>query len=101
MNTKQFDLSVILSVTTGKLLTDMDNLYEILRFLTGKIVFTHQIPKILPMASEHILKTYPELSVILLPDGSITKNQHAKWLIAEQKTKYGAALPLTPMPKST
>ena len=45
MESKYFHLSDILSVTTSRLLSDIDGLYDILNFLTGDNLCTHQLPR--------------------------------------------------------
>jgi len=97
---KQFDLEVILTVSTGMLLTDMDNLYTILSHLTGESICTHQIPEILPMASQYVLDTYPQLREVVLADGQIKSKWQKKLFIAKLKVKYGTRLPLTPISKN-
>lgn len=44
-NLREFDLATVLTVTTSRLLTDMDNLYDILNYLTGDDFMTHQLPR--------------------------------------------------------
>lgn len=69
-NTKSFPLRVVLTVTTGRLLTEPkgpdDNgisaLYEILNWITGDSLFTHQLPRAEESARPWLLKCFPELA---------------------------------------
>jgi len=47
MATKDFHISDILSITDGRLVSTrhMDGIYEILNFMTGDNLFTHQLPR--------------------------------------------------------
>lgn len=58
---KSFPLAAVLTVTTGRLLTEMDHVYEILNWVTGDDVYTHQIPRALQAAGPLLLKRFPEL----------------------------------------
>ena len=51
--TKTFDLGTVLTVTTGRLLTDIGNLYEILNFMTGDDLMTHQLPRATEACKNH------------------------------------------------
>ena len=88
-NSKQYDLKVILSVTTEHLLTDMGSIYAILNYLTGEPIYTHQIPMAMRASSRHILKTYPKLSEAVLEDGQIKNTEDVEKFVAKHKTKYG------------
>lgn len=62
MKTKDFNIETILSVTHGKLLTDMSCIYEILNFICDDNLFTHQIPRACKYARKIILKQHPQLN---------------------------------------
>jgi|GEM_PF-6013406 len=49
---KQFDLTTILSITTGINLNDIDKILAALEFITGRALFTHELPEALPIASK-------------------------------------------------
>ena len=69
METKTFSLRVVLTVTTGRLLTkpngEDDNgigdLYEILEWMTGESPFTHQLPRFGKECVPHLFRWFPEL----------------------------------------
>lgn len=68
--TKRFPLRVVLTVTTGRLLTaprgERDNgigdLYKLLDWLTGDGIATHQIPRAIEAAQPWLFKCFPELA---------------------------------------
>lgn len=67
--TKPFPLRVVLTVTTGRLLTepkgDRDNgigdLYELLNWMTDDELFTHQLPRAANECKPWLLRWFPEL----------------------------------------
>lgn len=70
--TKPFPLRVVLTVTTDRLLTksrgDRDNgiedLYEILGWMTNDSPFTHQLPRFSQECKPWLLQWFPELGIV-------------------------------------
>lgn len=68
--TKQFSLRAVLTVTTGRLLTQREGprdngigqLYEILNWITGDDLFTHQLPRAGETCKPYLLSLFPELA---------------------------------------
>ena len=66
---KTFPLSVVLTVTTGRLLTEpksendngIGELYEILNHMTQDNLFTHQLPRASEECAPWLLRWFPEL----------------------------------------
>jgi hypothetical protein len=96
-DSKQFDLEVILTLSTKMLLTDMKTLHEALDYLAGKPIYSSQIPSALSVASKYVLEVYPQLAEVVLEEGQIRGASSLEEFITKQKTKYGDRLPLTPM----
>lgn len=99
MTTKTFDLGTVLTVTTGRLLTDIDNLYDILGFMTGESLFTHQLPRASVACKGPLLEKFPELAEITVPEKSDTFDTAKKimaWLDT-QKAIYGNAFEVEPL----
>lgn len=88
MNTREFHLGDILSITTGRLvsLRHMDGVYEILNFLTGDNLFTHQLPRAYREMRPRLLAQHPDLAEVDASD--VTPENHRQW-INEQITRYG------------
>ncbi len=59
MNEKNFDLGTVLTITSGRLLTDMDNVYKILNYLSNDTIYSHQIPRVMRIAQSYVLGRYP------------------------------------------
>lgn len=61
---KQFHISDVLSVTTGRLVSTrhIDGIYDILGFLTGNTgLFTHQLPRAMDEVEPCLRSQYPQL----------------------------------------
>lgn len=66
---KTFPLRDVLTVTTGRLLTEprrkgdngIGNLYELLNWLTGDSLFTHQLGRAGESCKPYLLECFPEL----------------------------------------
>ena len=98
-NSKQFDLGAILNITTSRLFTNMDDVYEILNYLTGDSIFIHQIPRVMDAAKPYVLSLHPELEGVGV-GVAINSFEDAKAFVNEQKKIYGNKLSLTPMSKT-
>lgn len=61
---KDFHISDILTVTTGKLVSSrhMAGIYDVLEWMTGGPVWTHQIPRIGREAKPVLLAAHPQLA---------------------------------------
>jgi hypothetical protein len=68
MTTKTFDLGTVLTVITGRVLTDMGKLYEILNFMTGDDLMTHQLPRACKACDLPLLNQFPHLAEIEVPE---------------------------------
>lgn len=89
---KRFHLSDILTVVTGRFLSEsMDNIFDILNYLTNDDLMTQQLPSALEICKPQLLEQLPFLRNIKVPK----KNFH-KW-IKKQTKKYGEYLTIEPI----
>lgn len=60
---KEFHISDILSITTGRLVSTrgMQGIYDILNYLTGDNLFTHQLPRASEECEPYLKRNYPKL----------------------------------------
>jgi len=114
MQTKEFHLGDVLSITTGRLVSPrhMDGVYDILNFMTGDNLFTHQLPRASDECKPYLIEQFPQLAtpemdfaVAELGEMLKTKSGKAKveklvagWL-AKQIAKYGEKFSVKPIPK--
>ena len=68
MSTRRFPLRVVLTVTTGRLLTaakdggnGIEDLYDILSWMTNDDLMTHQLPRAGRECAPWLLRWFPEL----------------------------------------
>lgn len=85
----------IISVGTGKLCCSMDKVYEIMNFLTGDNLFTHQLPRAFEACKEHVTAQHPWLEQINEED--CTPETWKEWL-AGVENDYGTEHELTALP---
>src|SRR3989338_2928760 len=64
MQTKQFHLGDVLSIATNRLVSPrhIDGVYDILNFMTGDNLFTHQLPRASDECKPYLVKQFPQLA---------------------------------------
>ena len=104
MTTKPFHLGDILSVTTERLVSPrhIGGVYDILNWMTGDNLFTHQLPRACGECKGPLLAQHPDLAAIVPPetfgDGTKDSAEEAvnRWL-AEQVAIYGETREVAPL----
>ena len=102
--TKTFHLGDILSVTTGRLVSPghIGGVYDILNWMTGDNLFTHQLPRACDKCSGPLLAQHPDLAAIVPPetfgdgDADSAKEAVDRWLDA-QVAIYGETREVAPL----
>lgn len=94
MTARTFSLGAVLSVTTGVLLAEIGDVRELLDFITGDTLMTHQLPRASDEAAPEILRQHPDLAGMAVPDGLNTFPLVAEWLKTQN---LGETRELTPM----
>ncbi|GAB2714669.1 hypothetical protein [Streptomyces bullii] len=95
---KLYPLADILSVTTGRLLSHrhMDGIYDVLGFMTGDSLFTHQLPRAAETCGPARLAQHPQLRDVE-PPKDIDAPDLMAWL-ANAEREHGEQLPVAPLP---
>jgi hypothetical protein len=96
MRTRDYHVGDILSVTTGHLVSPrgMDGVYDILRWMAGESVFTHQIPRVCREAEPVLLALHPQLASA--DKNAVNSKNYDAWLAA-QVARFGETLPVPQM----
>lgn len=96
--TKDFHLGDILSITTSHLVSPrhIDGVYDILGWMTGEPLWTHQLPRASRECQPFLLQQHPDLTAVKFPEGLEGEAGVAAWL-AEQVAVYGEMRPVAPL----
>lgn len=96
MQTKDFHLGDVLSITTGVLVSQrgMGGVYDILNWMSGDNLFTHQLPRVAREASSVLLRAHPDLATVEKP--TLKPDEVAPWL-AEQVAQFGETVAVPKM----
>jgi hypothetical protein len=99
---RAFHLGDVLSITTERLVSPnhMDGVHEILDYLTGDTLFTHQLPRAMGECNPALLAQHPQLAEVQVPDDLGDSDdpvaEVAAWL-AGQVEQYGETLEVAPL----
>lgn len=95
---RQFHLGDVLSVTTGFLVAPrgMEAMYDLLDYMTGDSLFTHQLPRAARECAPELLRQYPKLAEVEVP-AEFTGEAHALAWLAEQVAVFGEHLDVDPL----
>jgi hypothetical protein len=104
VTTRAFHLGDILTITTGCLVSPrhIEGVYDILNWMTGDNLFTHQLPRASRECEGPLLAQHPDLAAVAVPeefgDGSEDSAKRAvdAWL-AEQVAVYGETREVAPL----
>ena len=75
----------------------MEKIHRSLNYLIGEEILSHQFPEAFQIASQYVFDSCPQLREVTLKDKQLLGEKQVEKFIAEQKTKYGESLLLSPM----
>lgn len=98
MTTKLFSLGCVLTIITGRLLSPrhIAGVYDILNFMTGDTLFTHQLLRAIDECKPYLLEQFPQLKNVDV--SGVDKDNFKSWY-TEQVAKYGDEYWVAPLPK--
>ena len=79
MQTKEFATRDVLSTITGRLMGDIGGVYEVLNWMTGESVFTHQLPRIGREATPVLVAAHPALQQAVDEAEQVTQENYQEW----------------------
>lgn len=93
---KKFALGDVLSVTGNRLVSPrgIEGVYDVMNFLTGASLYTHQLLIARESCRDAILRQRPDLASA--DDSIVTPENWREW-VAEQVSRFGAEVSLEPM----
>ncbi len=94
---KDFHIGDIISAATGVLVSPRhtDGVYDILGFMTGESLFTHQLPRVGREAESVLLRQHPELAAAFEETKQVTR-ENWKEMLDGWVARYGEMLPVEP-----
>ena len=95
---KKYHIGDILSITTGKLVSPrhIDGVYDILNFMTGDNLFTHQLGRGSDECRPWLKAQHPQLKSI--DTSNINPDNWQDWLL-KMVDQYGEYLDVEPLPE--
>lgn len=107
-SSRKFDVGDVLSITTGCVVSPrgMDGIYDILHFMTGDSLFTHQLVRAASAAAPVLLTRFPQLVKVkkpcfLFPDGSPREEQEAMVSAWVREQGLDREFEIEPLPAGT
>lgn len=103
MTTRSFHLGDILTITHDRLVSPrhMDGVYDLLNWMTGDNLFTHQLPRACDECKPHLLAQHPDLAAIQVPDfEAIRRDRVQAWVtewLARQVALFGEYREVAPL----
>lgn len=105
-DTKTFHIGDVLSAMTGTLVSPshIDGVYEVLNWMTGESLMTHQLPRASRECEGLLRETFPDLAAVTFPDWSQVPAEDRErvivheWL-AEQVATYGETRDVPQLPE--
>lgn len=101
MSTHSFHLGDVLTITTGALVSPrhVDGIYDILNFMTGDNLFTHQLPRAMDECQPHLLAQHPDLADVTIPDwsGAADVKEAVEAWLAQQVQAFGEYRDVAPL----
>ena len=93
---RDFHIGDILSVTTGCLVSPrlIEGVCDILNFMTGESLYTHQLPRVCSEAGPAILRQHPALANV--DTSAVDGDNWRTWLDA-RIAEFGETLPIERM----
>jgi hypothetical protein len=89
-------LSQVLTITTHMLLTEVEDLYKIMGFMLNQTLWTHQLPDAAEICGPALLKQFPQLETVTLPENIQDKQVYDQWLLVAEMI-YGNEFDVQPI----
>lgn len=99
METKQFHIGDVLSVAPGKLVSPrhVEGVYDILNWMTGDNLMTHQLPRASREAEPLLRATFPDLTSVDVPD-TINSRETADAFLESLYPRFGEYVEVPKLP---
>ncbi len=97
-NYRDFHIGDILSITTGRLVSPrlIDGVYDILDYMTGDELMTHQLPRAAEECRPSLREQHPDLADVAVPEEFTGKEHVDRWL-GDLVLQYGETRAVRPL----
>lgn len=95
-DTRDFTPAEIVCALDGKLIVPVGRIHELLDWMTGEPLMTHQLPRAMDECEPSLRAQHPDLAAVIIPDGMNTWDAvkaYGEKLAAE----FGATRPVAPL----
>ena len=89
---RNFTLGAVLTVAGDTLMCDIGKVYELLNFMTGDNLFTHQLPRAAEECRPILFKKYPWLSEYIDTVEPKVTSENCRKVISECEARWGLEL---------
>jgi len=98
-STRTFHIGDILTITTGMLVSPrrVDGIYDILNFMTGDNLFTHQLPRGMDECAPSLREQFPDLAAISITEDFGGSEERVKAWLAGQVAAHGETREVEPL----
>lgn len=96
METKEFPTAKVLSTVTGTLVSNIGGVYEVLNWMTGESLFTHQLPRVSREAQPVLVAAHPSLQQAIDEVEQVTSENWQEWL-QKWEDRYGPTIAVPKM----
>jgi len=95
---RNFHIGDILSITTGRLVSPrrMDGVYDILNYMTGDDLFTHQLIRAAEECAPALREQHPDLTDVDVPEEFHGEEHVQRWL-GDLVMRHGESRPVMPL----
>lgn len=95
--TKTFTLGQVLTITHGRMLCPVGDIYNILNWMTGESLMTHQLPRASRESEDFLRQQFPELDTIDVESATITNEAEGRALLESLAPQYGTHRDVLPL----
>lgn len=81
----KYPIEVILSITHPRLLTRIENIYEILNWMLDDSLYTHQLPRAAKFCGPFLLAAHPQLSEWDIHSEAVNKENWREYVVKAQE----------------
>lgn len=97
MEARDFPIAAVISITDGHLVCEIGGVHELLDWMTGESLMTHQLPRASRECEPFLRAQHPELAAVRVPEGTDAWDKVEAFLRPLRET-LGATVAVRPLP---